>query len=125
MKTESKKRKERVGGYIYIVSTAKKRTAFFCGMESVLPWGDDGAAEAGADTVRAPGKKRDMRVLRDKPERVDCGVDGAVDVIVVDDAVERPGSTDEDDAETIVLGFFSEDRAGGGGNGTVAAGRSW
>lgn len=62
-----------------------------------LPPGDDtgeGNIDDGADDPREdPGRNRDMRILSDVSEPLEWGVDGLVDVTVVDDtdAADRPG----------------------------------
>ncbi len=101
-------------------SGPEKRTAFLGGIKSdVLPRGEESAdttAEEGAEKERGPGRNRAMRIFNEVRERLDCGVDGVLEVIVVDDAVDKPGVGD-DAVEVTVLGFLRADRAGGGGKG--------
>lgn len=95
-----------------------KRTAFFGWRNSVvLAPGDvpGEEREKSADEERDPGNNLDMRVLSDTSERLECGVEGVVEARVVDEVVERPGfMVAAEDA--IVLGFFKDERAGGGGS---------
>lgn len=99
----------------------ENRTAFLRGrMSDVLVRGDDAGdpiTDDGAETHRAPGKNRDMRIFKDVSERFDCGVEGQLDVTVVEEAVDRPGLADD----TVEPGFFREERAGGGGSTTDGA----
>lgn len=86
----------------------------------MLSRGDDGI-EDGADDVRNPGKNRDMRNLRERRERPDRGVEGVLEVNVAVEAAESPGFAE--DVEVSVLGFFREERAGGGGRDTEGVAR--
>lgn len=73
---------------------------------------DDRADDSDPGRDRELGRKRDMRVFREMRERLDCGVDGGLDVLVVEDteASERPGVPVE---AVVALDFFREERAGG------------
>lgn len=104
------------------------RTAFLGVMISVVlsrgeDIGDD-TLEDGADDEREPGRNRLILNFRDDRERFDSGVDGSLEVTVVDDAeaVERP-KLGVVVVEVTVLGFFSEERSGGGGRMMVEVAR--
>jgi len=95
-------------------------TAFFGGGKSdVLVLGDDIGEDIRDDGADADllGRNLDMRNLIAANELGDCAEDGVTEVTVVEDALENAGLTAGllDDDVTVVDGFLSDERDGGGG----------